>query len=79
MVAASSKATARDCFLIGVSSSMGMASGVPVPRATGDTLSDCSAETVQASISIAPLVTGVDGERRFCGMLASSSGGGTAL
>lgn len=30
----------------------------PVPRAEGDTLRDCRADTVQASISIAELVAG---------------------
>lgn len=34
------------------SSSSAMASGVPVPRAEGDTFRDASAETVHASISI---------------------------
>ena len=35
-----------------VRSSIGIASGVPVPLATGDTLSDCSADIVHASISM---------------------------
>lgn len=70
-----------------------MASGVPVPRATGLTLRDSRAETVQASISTEPAValwaamwaaTGVwdwgGGEETVLGTSWSmASGGGTAL
>lgn len=69
---------------LGCSESMAMASGVPVPRATGETLSDWRAEMVHASMS-----TPVDGwfawdlraERGLAGAgsAASSGGGGTAL
>lgn len=54
---------------------MGMARYMPVPRAAGETLSASSAETVQASISTAPVAGG-------CATASwpdvSSAGGGTA-
>ena len=58
----------------GNASSRGMASGVPVPRAMGDTLRDARAEMVQASISMAPLVTGVGGDNKSSRSAVSSAG-----
>ena len=73
------KATTRVCSYTVTLSSRGIDSGVPVPRATGETLRDCSADIVHASISMAPFVTGVDGDSKWVGALVCSSGGGTAL
>lgn len=74
------KATVRTG--VGLWSSMGMASGEPVPRAIGEMLSDWSAEKVQASISIIELVPGVAGGLACAVeplLEAMPDGGGTAL
>lgn len=53
-----------------------MASGVPVPRATGDTLSEARAEIVHASISIG--VVAVGNWLCCCKGRAECGGGGVA-
>lgn len=64
-------------------SSSGIVKGVPVPRATGETLSDCRADIVHASMSIPVLLTeGVKGAWVPAGGMcdcSSSVGGGTEL
>ena len=72
-----SKVTLR--FL--ASSSRGMVRGVPVPRATGEMLRDCRADTVQASMSmpVADWLAGVGLAGSWVPEVAYSGGGGTAL
>lgn len=62
--------------------SRGIERGVPVPRAMGETLSDWSAEMVQASMSMAVLDVGVAGKMLFAVVWLGGGvpgGGGTAL
>lgn len=61
--------------------SRGIVRGDPVPRAMGETLSDWSAEMVQASMSMAELDAVVAGKMLAIAWLGGgdSGGGGTAL
>lgn len=53
LAAASTSASVKvACFFFAAATSRGMDSGEPVPRAIGETLRDCKAEIVQASMSI---------------------------
>jgi hypothetical protein len=65
-----------------VRTSRGIDRGLPMPRAMGETLSDWSAEMVQASMSMAELDVGVTGKMLFAVIWLGGGdpgGGGTAL